>query len=457
MRNDEDHGIQAFLNRFPLFRIVLVLFLVLLLQIPITMISGAVKDRENRRRHVVEDVTAKWGKQQTVVGPSISVPYLVEVQETDGDGRIRTRKATRHAVFLPDELHIAAKTDCDVRYRGIYQVPVYRMALTLSGQFSHPEFVEWEVAPEDILWDRAHLTFGISDVHAVTHADSLAWNDEELEFLPGIGEFGAGETGIHVDLKSRLSGGVYAFTCDLSLNGSEGVFFAPFGRQTIVTMDSNWAAPSFQGHWLPTERTLNSDGFSATWDIPYIARNYPQRWRSETGTQNAVHSSFFGVTYVTPVDQYRMAQRSLKYEILFLVLTFGTLWLFEILVHARVHSVQYLFVGAGMCLFYLLELSLSEHIGFLAAYAIAAAAIVILVSSYCIAVLKGVGRAATVGTAITVLYGYLYVLLTNQDYSLLIGSIGLFVILATVMCLTSGTDWFSLHTQRRRKESSVPE
>ena len=161
---------------------------------------------------------------------------------------------------------------------------------------------------------------------------------------------------------------------------------------------------------------------------------------------HAVSSSLFGVRFVTPVDHYRMAQRSIKYEILFLVLTFATLWLFEILTSLRIHSIQYLLVGAGMCLFYLLELSLAEHISFIIAYICASAAILVLVTAYCVAVLKGADRAAIVGITITLLYGYLYVLLMNQDYALLIGSVGLFVILAVVMYLTRKVDWHSLGT-----------
>jgi inner membrane protein len=144
------------------------------------------------------------------------------------------------------------------------------------------------------------------------------------------------------------------------------------------------------------------------------------------------------------VDHYRMADRSIKYALLFVVLTFATLWLFEVLVQVRIHPIQYLFVGVGMCLFYLLELSLAEHIGFMAAYILASASVIALISTYCIAVLKGARRAGIITAATTLLYAYLYILLMNQDYALLIGSIGLFAILATIMYLTRKIDWFSM-------------
>ena len=147
---------------------------------------------------------------------------------------------------------------------------------------------------------------------------------------------------------------------------------------------------------------------------------------------------------ISPIDHYRMSQRSVKYQILFLVLTFATLWLFEVLIKICIHPVQYLFIGMGMCLFYLLELSLAEHTGFVLAYVIASAAIIILVTSYSAAVLKTTKRAMIVGLVVTLLYIYLYVLLMIEDYALLVGSIGLFVVLATIMFLTRKVDWFSI-------------
>ncbi|MGC9326127.1 MAG: cell envelope integrity protein CreD, partial [Candidatus Hinthialibacter sp.] len=231
------------------------------------------------------------------------------------------------------------------------------------------------------------------------------------------------------------------------LNGSQGAFFTPFGRNTTVEIRSNWSAPSFQGNWLPTQRDFSDQGFDAVWNIPFLGRDYPQKWWKDFGMENIekkIAASIFGVRFIAPVDHYRMAQRSIKYEILFLVLTFAALWLFEILIHMQIHSVQYLLVGVGMCMFYLLELSLAEHIGFIPAYVCASASVIILISTYCIAILKGKKRAAIIAAVTTALYAYLYILLMNQDYALLIGSIGLFLILAAIMYLTRKIDWYSM-------------
>jgi len=445
MRDNAGDILERF-RRSALLRMILIGFLILMLQIPILLIRAVIGEREMRLHEATRDITSKWGEQQTIVGPLITVPYIVKISEKDNEGNVTIHTQVRHATFLPESLHMTGTVDCEVRYRGIFKVPVYRMNLSVTGWFLHPNFSDWGVPENDILWDQAYLSVRISDVHAITDSAVLTWNDDQKPFLPGAGEFDGDQTGIHADLKASMKESRYDFSYQLMLNGSQGAFFAPFGRETKVEIDSNWDAPGFQGTWLPTERTFEGGGFDAMWDIPFLGRNYPQKWRSNSSMDHAVSSSLFGVRFVTPVDHYRMAQRSIKYEILFLVLTFATLWLFEILTSLRIHSIQYLLVGAGMCLFYLLELSLAEHISFIIAYICASAAILVLVTAYCVAVLKGADRAAIVGITITLLYGYLYVLLMNQDYALLIGSVGLFVILAVVMYLTRKVDWHSLGT-----------
>ena len=330
-----------------------------------------------------------------------------------------------------------------MRYRGIFKVPVYRMSSTFTGKFARPDLSQWNIAATDILWNRAYLSVCVSDVRAITNQAVLIWNDEKVAFLPGSGEAEAKHPGIHADLKDRLEGNSFSFSFRLNLNGSERVLFAPLGKATHVDLASNWPDPSFQGSWLPSKRRVAQQGFAASWTIPFLGRNYPQQWVSTKGMYCAVASSLFGVNLISPVDYYRMTERSIKYVTLFLALTFVTLWLFEILAKVRVHLIQYLLVGAGMCLFYLLELSFAEHIGFNVAYTAASLAIVALVSSYCVAVLKSASRAMIVGGVTAILYSYLYVLLRDQDHALLVGSIGLFAILAVIMYLTRKVDWYA--------------
>ncbi|MGB8698919.1 MAG: cell envelope integrity protein CreD, partial [Thermosynechococcaceae cyanobacterium] len=304
----------------------------------------------------------------------------------------------------------------------------------------------WGVRPEDILWDRAELNLQISDAHAIQNQAKLTWNQQKIAFSPGQGKQGSNQPGIHASLNKQMTGEAFNFEIPLKLNGSERIAFAPFGEITQVQLKSNWRDPSFQGLWLPTERSVTPKGFDASWTIPSLGRNYPQQWNPDSPVSpDIIQASIFGVDLISPVDNYRMASRSIQYNFLFLVLTFATFWLFEVTVRLRVHPLQYLLVGVAMSLFYLLQLALSEHLGFNVSYLIASAAVVVMISTYSVAVLRAKQRASLIGGMQITLYGYLYVVLANQDYSLLIGSFGLFGFLAIVMYLTRHIDWFNTH------------
>jgi inner membrane protein len=424
-------------------RILLVSFLILILQIPTVMLQGLVNDRQSLRQEAVSSITVKWGTQQEIIGPRLVVPYIKRVQSGN------TKKAeVKSGIFLPQTLNISGNLDSETRHRGIFEVPVYRTDLSIRGRFQRPDLSSWGVNPEDILWNRAELNIQISDTHALQNQAKLAWNKTKISFVPGQGKLASDSnaSGIHAVLKDKMVGDTFDFEIPLKLQGSERMTFAPFGETTQVNLTSNWPDPSFQGSWLPSQNTVTSKGFKAVWDIPSLGRNYPQLWNTESPVgADTIKNSIFGVDLISPVDNYRMAERSIKYNFLFLVLTFAVFWLFEVTVRLRVHPLQYLLVGIAMSLFYLLQLALSEHIGFQGAYAIASAAVIGMITIYSVAILRAKRRAGIIGAMQIALYGYLYVVLVNQDYSLLIGSFGLFGFLAIVMYFTRRIDWFDLN------------
>lgn len=268
-----------------------------------------------------------------------------------------------------------------------------------------------------------------------------------MSFRPGTGAFTDGGTGIHATVGVVEAKDRFKFSFPLSLNGSVGVYLTPFGQNTLVELESDFGHPSFQGNWLPTERSVSDAAFQAKWSIPFLGRNYPQAWRGEVAMREAIEGSRFGVELVNPVDHYRMAERSVKYAGLFILLTFATVWLIEVLAGVRVHPIQYLMLGGALCLFYLLELSLSEHLGFPSAYAIASVSVIGMIGAYSVVVLRSMGRALVVGAGVALLFSYLYILLMNEDYALLIGSVGLFVILAAIMYATRRVDWYAVGTR----------
>jgi inner membrane protein len=443
MAGQDIFNIVSSIIRSPFVKVILVGFLVLIIQIPVTMIELVIGERQVTRDEAVSEVTGKWGAGQNVSGPFLVVPYYYRWQEKHTDGSETTRQETRYAYFLPETLDIASAAASEVRYRGIYKVPVYVLSVDVKARFKRPDFSDFTSEMNDVQWDRAWLSVQISDVRAIVNPTKFTWNSQPVEFLPSSGEASSKIPGIHAPLKGLMTGDTFDSTLSFKLDGSMGAFFAPLGRETSLAMTSNWPDPSFQGSWLPRTKKIDEKGFEASWNISFLGRSFPQQWIASDEYMGQVMSSLVGVNFVVPVDHYRMAQRSVKYEFLFVFLTFATLWLFEILVRRPIHPLQYLLVGAGMCMFYLLELSLAEHIGFDPAYILASLAVVLLIFFYSIAVLKRVGRASVMGGVIAILYAYLYILLINQDYALLVGSLGLFAALALVMYLTRKIDWYT--------------
>lgn len=431
-------------------------FLALLLLIPIGMISGLVDERQQRRRDVLDDITSKWGHAQSLTGPALVVPYVVRWAETGPANQTVARSETRTATFLPERLKARGEIASETRERGIFSVPVYRLGLVVEGEFARPDLAALGIESTEILWHRAQLAIGIADARAIQQETAVRWNEESIDFLPGTGEFAEGGVGIHARLDLSKAEERYRFSFPLELNGSLALSFAPFGRQTDVELVADSEHPSFQGNWLPVEREIASGRFDARWSIPFLGRNYPQAWRqSDSGDalRNEIAGSHFGVDFVSPVDHYRMAERSVKYAGLFILLTFASVWLVEVLAGLRVHPIQYLLLGGALCLFYLLELSLAEHLGFPLAYALASTAIVAMIGGYAKVVLQRRSRATVVAAGVAALYAYLYVLLQNEDYALLIGSVGLFAILGSIMYATRQVDWYAVG---RRTDRGLP-
>jgi inner membrane protein len=426
-------------------------FLALLLLVPLALVQDVLRERLERRDAAVREVTATWGSEQVVVGPILVVPYRyvrTATKDQEVNGRVE-RVATREtlvgrAYFLPETFTADARLTPDRLHRGIYEAVVYRGTLTLGGAFAKPSFDEWNVDPSDVLWDEAELTLAATDLRGAQEALSVKLGDRAVPLEPGS-RLEVFTGGVHARL-AGLAAQVdrVAFEIGLTVNGSRGLRIAPVGATNDVAMSSAWPDPSFQGAFLPAERDVRPDGFTARWRMSYYGRSYPQRWTHKAEfPAAAIKASLFGVDMVSPLDSYRFVERSIKYGVLVIVLIFTAFFLFEVLAAARVHPFQYTLVGAALCLFYLGLLALSEVMPFGAAYAAGAALSVALISLYCVRALGGGRRGAVVAAGLAVIYGFLYVVLRLQDYSLLVGTAGLFVVLALLMYLTRGIDWYA--------------
>jgi inner membrane protein len=331
------------------------------------------------------------------------------------------------------------------RRRGIYEAVTYDTALHVSGSYTVPDFAAWRVASGDVLWDDAILSVEMPDQRGLKERVDLAWGRSTMGFRSGrpvIGVYAGSIEAPVPGLADSAPGARIPFSFDLSLAGGGSLSFLPLGDETSVKLASTWPSPSFAGAFLPAERTVSEAGFAASWKVPSMARPFPQAWKAGEVEPGVLLEASFWTGLMTPVDVYQKVTRSVKYGALFLLLPFLVFFLFEVLGGLRVHPLQYLLVGFAECLFYLLLLSLAEHLPFVAAYLAAAGAATLMVTLYASAVLHSWRRGMLLAPSLAAAYGFLYATLQSEDFALLIGSVGLFAILGLVMILTRRVDWY---------------
>jgi inner membrane protein len=432
-----------------LVRIALIGVLIAGLLFPLMMIYGLISERAGRRAQAANEISAQWGAEQTVVGPVLSVAFHNSTTSNDGKPRVFLDRAC----FLPVVLNIEAEATPEIRKRTLFEVIVYRSRLKLTGRFSPLDLSQFrtqrgDTVPLDVVPGSATLTLGLADPHGIASPIALTWDGKEGRFTPGSPELAIGSAGVSAAVALPDSARDVWFTLSVDVNGTRELRFVPAGNETTVQLTSAWPHPSFVGTPLPKDRQITDAGFTAGWTVPYYGRSFTPSWivssTNREAQSAAIGSSSFGVTLMRPIDIYQKSDRAVKYAALFIVMTFVIAFLWEIVYGALVHPVQYLVVGCAMCLFYLLLLALSEHIGFDRAYLVGAAADVALIAWYWNWVIRGGWHGVLMGIVLSALYGYLFMLLRLEDYALLAGAVGLFAMLAAVMFLTRKIDWYEL-------------
>ena len=446
-------------------RFAMMVLLTLLMGIPLLMILAVIEDRASYQRRAVNEVSNQWGGPVRLAGPVLVIPVEKEVITTvrDENGVSRRERSIVRAdpiVLLPDTLDIRSDATSEIRRRGIFEVPVYTTELGILARFDTKRAAETMLPGETILWDRATLSVMMPGTRSFSGKAVLTVDGRALELEPGAtvvapGPDRAPEQTRSIDLEPGTplgQSGIQArigdprgrgeFRLSMGLNGARELMFAPVGRQTEISMKSDWPHPSFQGAFLPKTREVGEAGFTAAWSIPHLARDMAQVSRGNWYT-----NADFGVTFYNPVDFYQKVGRAAKYGILFIALTFLTVFLIERFATRPVHPAQFVLIGLAQCVFFLLLLSLSEQIGFAPAYAAATAATIGLIGVYGHSGL-GLGRRSFVLTgALVVLYAVFYLILRSADYALLAGSILAFIAVALAMLLTQGEDWSGAGTR----------
>jgi inner membrane protein len=415
--------------------------LILLLLIPLGMVRGTINDRDQVNQSARLDIQRTWGQSQLIAGPVLVLPY--DLVHVDGRGERFVNRTEMY--ILPRNLDIDASVDSEIRYRGIHKVPVYSARIRLHGQFAAIDTAALGIGDANIHWADASIVVGVSDGRAIAETPNLELNGKTLAFVPGGHLVGGLPPQIQVPLREILkpdSSGELAFDTVLNINGSESLSFLPLGDTTRASIKSTWPSPSFSGSYLPHMREVSDDGFSADWQVSSIGRSLPSHWSKASGAAHSTESAMFGVDLYMPISIYRLTLRAVTYGVLFVVLTFVSYFMFEVIAGLRLHPLQYLMVGMANVIFFLLLISLAEHIGFGWSYVSSALASSGLVVGYSYAVLGQRRRAMIVGAVLFVLYCFLYMTLKAETYALLAGSIGLWAALAAIMYMTRRIDWY---------------
>ncbi|RNC80045.1 MAG: cell envelope integrity protein CreD [Balneola sp.] len=453
MSEQENPLKQSFTQKNGLFlKITLIVCLTLLMLIPASMVRGLISDRTEIKTEAISEIGEKWGKEQTVIGPILTIPYkrIIKVQKSATNEYEFIEKINQIHI-LPDELKVNSHVIPQRLNRGIFEVAVYDSQTTFKGFFADFNPSSLGIAMNDLLLYQAFITVGISDIRGIDKQVILNWGNEDKPFSAGseIMDKGLIRTGIHATTELENKGQLIKgadFSFDLNLKGSDHIYFTPVGKTTQVSMNSSWPSPSFNGTFLPNtdDKHISQEGFKTSWDIIDLNRSYPQQW---TNQKHDIKASAFGVDFFIPADNYQRSERSIKYAILFIGLTFLVFFFVEIFNKKAIHPIQYTLVGLALCLFYTLLLSISEYTSFDIAYLLSSSLTLLLVAGYVKAVLKNTRFTLLLSGTLIVLYGFIFIIIQMENLALLTGSLGLFLILGFVMYFSRKIDWYKLNSE----------
>jgi len=461
------------------FKLLVIGFLIVLLLIPLGMVDSLISERGYNKNKVSSEIYGTWGDAQTLQGPILTVPYnsyywdYYEEKVADSNRTVtkkELKKRLEYVHFLPSKLIIDANIKPSIRYRSIYEAVVYNGTFSIHGSFEKPDLSQWQIEEKDVLYNLASLSFGISDLRGVEERIKVAFDEQSGYFNPGIKSSQVAKaikSGVSMPAGFDAAKEAINFNFSLKLRGSQSLFFLPYGKESVVNMHSNWSNPSFTGDFLPSSREVSSTGFKANWKVIDINRAYPQGFqgndiqrlvdtKQNTNTYSRYNrydkfnptkgysASSFGVEFKVPVDYYQKSDRSIKYGVLIIVLTFVTFFFVEIFLQRAIHPFQYILVGFGLVLFFALLISISEHLGFDKAYILSSIATIGSITLYSISVFRNRKSVLSLFVVMALFYIFVYMLLQMQDYALVIGTIMLFVTLSTIMYISRNIDWYNI-------------
>ncbi|PHR57457.1 MAG: cell envelope integrity protein CreD [Robiginitomaculum sp.] len=454
-------------------KLLLVCFLVIMMSVPALFIGMITYDRSSRAKEVTREVSERYGGEQVLLGPVLVMPYYF----IDQFGDVTERG--EYVVFAEDGHVEISDIITTVRKRSLYKVPTYEANPVFTAKFSLGDkgIGEKEIGAKlkegrtgELVWESAKILVGISDMGGLRDDVYLTLpNGAKHKFEPA----GLGEDVTFGDVKQKVRQrrtfqstnvlqymqvstdnfvethtGDFNIGVNMHLSGSTRLSVVSFAKSTTVNMVADWPHPGFKGRYAPHERSINGDGFHASWVVPYLARGVRSAGPAHTLGVHKLLNDTMSVVLVNPVSPYQNVTRALKYSVLFIGIVFIAYFLFEVVVGVRVHAAQYVLIGLTQCIFYLLLLAFAEHVGFSIAFAIASLATIGATAGYAGAVFGGRRYCVRAMGVFSLVYGLLYVLMRMEDFALMVGALMAFVTIAATMYLTRNVNWYADSTLR---------
>ena len=420
------------------------ILLVIALQLPSNMLRGIIWERQENQQQVATELTASNSGAQTILGPVITVPYKLG----------NTNKTIQ---LLPKTLAIDGKLNVSTLKRSIYQFQTYQSNNTFTGQYDTSELRK--LAQNGAVFGDAFLSIGITDARGIGSTSSITLNNQSFTFKSGA-RLNTMKNGVNASLLglNLTDRALIDFNIALDVKGTGHLAYIPVGENTTLALSGNWPHPKFSGLNSPSARDIANDGFTASWSANASANNMENRFfEMEANNDTAVQNlDSFDTELIQTVDHYQQTERAVKYSILLIGMTFLCVFLFEVLRQLRVHPVQYALIGVALSVFYLLLLSLSEHIGFTKAYLIASLACIGQIGFYISHILHSLKRGIGFSIFLAMVYAAIYVLLSFDDFALMIGSIGLFIVITAVMALTRRLNWYAIGQSWETPKPATP-
>lgn len=429
-------------------KMIMVGFLTLVLLIPLFFVQDLISERSQRKNEVTREVSNLWGSDILFYGPILKIPYTsydnYNVTDTKtGATTIQKKTTINYAYFFPNELNNSSKVmKNESLKRGIFNPIVFTANMNFKGNFTSPDFAKLNIAPENILWDKASIVVKTTNLKSIKSELKVEINNEKLSFEPQNNDktnYSLLSTSIF-DYKSLATNDKINFNFNIVYNGSNSLKFVPIGKVTNVSIDSDWQSPSFEGTFASndTTKSISAKGFHADWKVLDINRTFSQQY---SNVLPDLDDYLFGVKLIETVDEYQQNERVSKYGFLVIGLTFLIFFLIQSISKINIHIFQYSMIGIALIMFYTLLISITEHSSFSLAYGISGIAVVALITLYSVSILKNKKFPMFIATSLSVLYAFIFVIIQMEDYALLAGSIGLFFILAAVMYFSRKIDW----------------